>query len=146
MSTRTFYVSAENTMGVLGLDLTLEYDPSNLEVLDVRPVDQASGYSAVWRDYYGTLQIAFYGYAPLRNGGRLVEITVQSTGRGPIVLPRLSQAHANEEMRFRRDSSRTPARARGTRPARVPGLVRTQPVAGFRSTLGNRRPRGLRPA
>jgi hypothetical protein len=91
----TFFVSADNAAGILGLDLTLEYDPSRLSIVDVQAVDQASGYAAIWHDSVGTLQIAFYGYAPMRTGGRLVRITVQPTAHR-FILPMLTRANANE--------------------------------------------------
>jgi hypothetical protein len=93
---RTFYVLADNVVGIQGLDLTLDYDPARLAIVEVQAVDQDSGFSAIWHDTPGSLQIAFYGYAPLETAGRLVKITVESRGRGPIVAPKLSGAHANE--------------------------------------------------
>jgi hypothetical protein len=93
---RTLYVSAENAVGIQGLDLSLDYDPALVSIVNVEAVDQASGYNAIWNDTPGSLEIAFYGYTPIENAGRLVKITVESKGRGPIVAPRLSRAHANE--------------------------------------------------
>jgi len=91
------YISAENAVGIQGLDLTFDYDPSNISIVDVQAVDQDSGFQAVWKDTPGSLQIAFFGYAPVEHDGRLVKITVhQSSGRRAIVAPRLRLAHANE--------------------------------------------------
>jgi hypothetical protein len=55
-------------------------------------VDQASGYTAIWRDGVGTLQVAFYGYAPIRTGGAGSSPSAPATGSSP----RLTRADANE--------------------------------------------------
>jgi len=92
----TMLVSVGNAAGLQGLDLTLAYDPSKVSIVDVQAVDQQSGYNAVWNATNGTLQIAFYGFAPLNSGKRLVSVTFRPLSLTKVVPPRIVRASANE--------------------------------------------------
>jgi hypothetical protein len=94
---QTVFVSAQNAAEIQGLDLKLVYDPSKIAIVDVQAADQPNGFSAVWNDTPGTLQVALYGYAPINSyGARLLEITVRSLRGGTFSAPRLVHAQANE--------------------------------------------------
>ena len=92
----TILVSVGNAAGIQGLDLTLGYDASKISIVDVQPVDRLAGYNAIWNANNGSLQIAFYGFAPLTKQSKLVEITFRPNGMNKVVPPRLVRAFANE--------------------------------------------------
>jgi hypothetical protein len=93
---RTYYVSAQSAVGIQGLDLTLDYDHNTMSIVDVRAIDQDSGFNAVWTDTPGSLKIAFFGYLPLEGDGRLLAITVRPKGHGAGTPFRINRLEANE--------------------------------------------------
>jgi hypothetical protein len=110
---RYVYLSAQNAAGIQGLDMTFHYDPSRLSIVDVQPVDQSSGFSVIWNDTPGSVEIAFYGYAPINaQGARLLRITVQPLRGGVFAAPTLMRAQANE--------GQIPTRISRTLPVLVP--------------------------
>ena len=70
------YVGAQNSDGIDGLDLTLDYDASKLSIVSVQAVDSDSGFSAISNDQGGSLQIAFYGMQPLSGSGRAGSVSM----------------------------------------------------------------------
>jgi hypothetical protein len=93
---RTILVSVGNAAGIQGLDLTLDYDASNISIVDVQPVDRQSGYNAMWNASNGSLRIAFYGFAPLNEGSTVLAITFRAQSPNKALPPELVRAHANE--------------------------------------------------
>jgi hypothetical protein len=94
---RNVFVSGHNASGIQGLDLEFDYDPATTKIVNVKAVDQDSGYNAIWNDDgNGSLHIAFYGFSPLNYSGRLVQITMQPSHTRAAVAPRLTHLRANE--------------------------------------------------
>src|SRR5262249_38747328 len=94
---RDIFVSAQNASGVQGIDMTFDYDPTKVSIVNVQPVNPASGFSAIWNDTPGRLSVAFYGYGPIGTyAERLVKITVQSLQGGNFFGPQLIRVDANE--------------------------------------------------
>ncbi len=87
------YLNVKDSDGVQGLDLSLDYDASKLQVMDVRAVD--SSYSVIWNDMGGSVKIAFYGAVPLQGDGRIVAVTLETKSAGKRTPLRLT-ADANE--------------------------------------------------
>ena len=121
-SQSTMFVAVGNSSGIQGLDLTLNYDASKVSIVDVRAVDPQSGYNAIWNATNGTLQVAFYGFAPLKSGTRLLAITVRPHSPTKVVMPRIVRAVANE----------------GNIPIRIVGITATTPPVVVGDTTLNK--------
>ena len=92
----TIFVVVGNAAGILGIDMTLAFDESKISIVDVQAADRQSGYNVFWNVSKGSLQIAFYGIAPLKNGSRLVAITFRPNPQTKVVPPKIVSAFANE--------------------------------------------------
>ena len=104
-------ISIENADGILGLDLELVYDRTELSILGVEPVGLAAGHGFSGSDAGDRLTVALYGTTPLGGSGRLLEVTAEArTRKGPV--PFEIRAQANE--------GAIPLRVRGAGPARWP--------------------------
>jgi hypothetical protein len=75
---RQVTIEARDADGILGLDLTLRFDPSRVAIVAVSPAGIGSATSVVHSEHSGTCRIAAYGVAPLAGSGPVLQITVQA--------------------------------------------------------------------
>jgi len=94
--TRTLLVSLQRADGIVALDLDLDYDSSELSIVDVRAVGLASSLLLASHDLGGSLRIAMYGTQPLRGSGEILAITVEARGHLGGRPPLRIKALANE--------------------------------------------------
>jgi uncharacterized repeat protein (TIGR01451 family) len=93
---RQLTVDLRNADGILGLDLSLTYDPTRIAIVGLETTGIASQMSVVGAGGAGTYRIAGYGVTPLAGSGPVLTITVEAlerTGRG---LPLQIGGIANE--------------------------------------------------
>jgi hypothetical protein len=81
---RQLTVNLRNADGILGLDLSVRYDPSRIAIVGVQSAGIGSGLNLARADRNGTYRIAGYGVLPLSGSGPVLTITVEAlkdTGR-----------------------------------------------------------------
>jgi hypothetical protein len=102
-----------------------------VSIVNIEAADPNSGYSTIWNDTGGTVNVAFFGYAPLTLDGELLKITVQLARGGTTASLKLTQAEANEGNILTTISSFPPVRRTpGTGPTGTAGTPPAQPVPG----------------
>jgi hypothetical protein len=75
---RQLTVNLKNADGILGLDLTLTYDPTRIAIVAVETAGIASGDNMAKADLTGTYRIAAYGVLPLAGSGPVLTVTVEA--------------------------------------------------------------------
>jgi hypothetical protein len=75
---RLLTVDLRNSDGILGLDLTMQYDPSRVEIVAVEATGVGSALSLAQGCENGTCRIAAYGIAPLSGSGPVLTVTVKA--------------------------------------------------------------------
>jgi len=109
---REFTIDVRNADGILGLDLSLRYDPSRIKIIGIAPTGIGSGFSVVNSDLAGVQKIAGFGVVPLSGSGSVVTVTVEAlknTGNQP---PLQISGTANEggiPLRVRQQRIQVPA-------------------------------------
>jgi len=81
---RQLTVRLQNADGILGLDLSLRYDPSRIAIVSVETTGIGSGFASAHADLAGTHRIAAYGVIPLSGSGAVLNVTIEAlkgTGR-----------------------------------------------------------------
>ena len=93
---RQITIDLQNADGILGLDLSLGYDPSRIRIVDVQGAGLGSSFIWAKAGHEGTYKIAGYGIDPLSGSGPVVTVTVEAlrNAGGPGLLS--VQASANE--------------------------------------------------
>jgi hypothetical protein len=107
-------VNLDNSDGILGLDLKLDYDPTRVAIVDVQSTGIGSRLMLAKADRQGTYRIAAFDALPLAGSGSILTITVEALkNTSPQDLPTAS-AVANE----------------GQIPIRIGGGARKNPPRG----------------
>jgi hypothetical protein len=93
---RQITIDLQNGDGILGLDMSLGYDPSRIRIVDLQGTGLGSSFLWAKAGKNGTYKIAGYGIDPLSGSGPLLTVTVEAlqNGGGPNLLS--IQASANE--------------------------------------------------
>ncbi len=91
-------VTAVSATGLLGLDLSVAYDPTKLAPVAVTTTNFTTGFSVNYAvTAPGRLDISLYGTTALTGGGTLVDITWSVLGGAPSATPLdLATAEVNE--------------------------------------------------
>jgi hypothetical protein len=111
---RTLLLDVKNADGIEAVDLALRFDPRNAALVEVKPVDLASGWSVARHDAEGGAKVALYGVTPLVGSGTVLSITIEA--RVPMALaPVAVEASANEGTVPVRVEQSAPRTGRGLR-------------------------------
>lgn len=108
--------------GILAMDLSLVYDPSQISIQGIQASDLGSGFNVVTNDSGGTVAIGAYGVLPLAGSGSVLTITVEALKETGPRAPMTVRGQANEGQIPLRTQIRIEAPSRNqARKATAPG-------------------------
>ena len=93
---RQLTITIANADGILGLDLSLKYDPSRVAIVGVQSAGIAAGWGVAHSDERGTHRISAYGVTPLGGDGAVLIVTVEGLAGNGRMQPFELSAVANE--------------------------------------------------
>jgi hypothetical protein len=93
---RQLTIDLKNADGILAVDLSLKYDPSQITVVGVASTGIGSGLTIAHGDVDGTHKISAYGILPLSGSGSVMTVTIEAVKPTGPRLPLTVAGTANE--------------------------------------------------
>ena len=93
---RQLTIDVRNADGILGLDLSLKYDPSRIAIVSVDPIGIGAGLNVAHGELDGTHRISAYGVLPLTGNGSVLTVTIEGVKDAGRQLPLTMTGTANE--------------------------------------------------
>jgi hypothetical protein len=94
--TRTYTINLSNADGILALDLSLRYDPTQISVVSVSGTGIGSALNVAHGDVNGRHLVSAYGVLPLSGSGSALTITIKAVKTVGAQLPMTITGTANE--------------------------------------------------